>query len=84
MNTFKSAALVITGLALGAGSMALTAMCTPPADPAVEETVYPNITLTPCAQEDSINCYWDAATMGNGQGSSFVNLDGTLYYPESR
>lgn len=25
----------------------------------------------PCAEEDSVNCYWDAQTMGNGKGHSF-------------
>lgn len=37
-------------------------------------------TLPPCESEDSINCYWDAQTMGNGQGSSFVNIDGQITY----
>jgi hypothetical protein len=27
--------------------------------------------LPPCAAEDSTNCYWDARTMGNGQGDSY-------------
>ncbi len=40
--------------------------------------------LTPCAEEDSHNCYWDAATMGNGTGTSFVDIDGVLYFPEMR
>ena len=25
----------------------------------------------PCAQEDSVNCYWDARTRGTGHGRSF-------------
>lgn len=25
----------------------------------------------PCAEEDSVNCYWDAQAMGNGHGHSF-------------
>lgn len=25
----------------------------------------------PCATEDSTDCYWDADTMGNGEGASF-------------
>lgn len=25
-----------------------------------------------CPTEDSLNCYWDADTMGNGQGNSYV------------
>lgn len=33
---------------------------------------------TPCATEDSINCYWDA-TMGNGEGESYIDVDGRTY-----
>jgi hypothetical protein len=40
------------------------------------------IVLTPCEQEDSANCYWDAGTSGNGVGTSFVDIDGTAYYAE--
>lgn len=36
--------------------------------------------LPPCPSEDSSNCYWDATTRGNGQGTSFVNLNGVTYY----
>lgn len=36
--------------------------------------------LPPCATEDSTNCYWDADTMGNGEGLSFIDIDGTVYY----
>jgi hypothetical protein len=42
----------------------------------------PTLTLPPCVSEDSVNCYWDAARMGNGTGTSFVNIDGVYYYPE--
>ena len=38
-------------------------------------------TLPPCPTEDSTNCYWDASTHGNGQGISFIDLKGDLYYP---
>lgn len=34
--------------------------------------------FTPCAREDSRNCYWDAQTRGNGHGHSFVNLAGDV------
>jgi hypothetical protein len=40
----------------------------------------PNLLLPPCAQEDSVNCYWDARVMGNGTGESFINWNGVLYY----
>lgn len=50
---------------------------------AVEAEALPTLNLPPCEQEDSENCYWDAARMGNGLGRSFVNIDGTYYYEES-
>lgn len=36
--------------------------------------------MEPCKHEDSANCYWDAAERGNGQGDSFVDIDGVAYY----
>lgn len=33
-----------------------------------------------CAQEDSANCVWDARIRGNGQGDSFIDVNGTAYY----
>lgn len=30
--------------------------------------------LLPCPTEDSIGCYWDADTMGNGQGNDVITL----------
>jgi hypothetical protein len=38
--------------------------------------------LPPCPTEDSSDCYWDAATMGNGQGRSFIDEHGTLTYTD--
>lgn len=29
--------------------------------------------LAPCPTEDSVNCYWDASTMGNGRGTDFIS-----------
>lgn len=29
---------------------------------------------TPCPEEDSVNCYWDAGTAGNGRGHSFYSI----------
>lgn len=37
------------------------------------------VLLPPCAAEDSNNCRWDASTMGNGRGASFITvLDRTV------
>lgn len=35
--------------------------------------------LPACATEDSTNCVWDAERSGNGQGTSFVDLNGVVY-----
>ena len=38
---------------------------------------------TPCPEEDSPDCYWDASTRGNGVGTSFVNIGGNILpFPE--
>lgn len=33
-----------------------------------------------CEVEDSQNCFWDAGTSGNGEGESFLDIDGKAYY----
>lgn len=38
--------------------------------------------LPPCPTEDSDDCYWDAPSMGNGSGRSFVTVDGTTTYTD--
>ena len=38
--------------------------------------------LPPCSAEDQHNCYFDASTIGNGVGHSYVDLNGTLIYPK--
>lgn len=38
------------------------------------------LTLSQCATEDSTNCVWNAATQGNGQGRSFIDINGVAYY----
>lgn len=42
----------------------------------------PSPALPPCAAEDSDNCFWDATVRGNGEGRSFVSLDGVVYLAE--
>jgi len=39
-----------------------------------------NAMTTPCAAEDSLNCYWSGSTMGNGQGSSYVTISNDLIF----
>jgi hypothetical protein len=36
--------------------------------------------LLPCVTEDSDNCWWDATEHGNGEGLSFVVIDGKVTY----
>lgn len=38
--------------------------------------------LPPCQYEDEQNCYWDAQRMGDGNGWSFININGTYIYFE--
>lgn len=34
-----------------------------------------------CQAEDSVGCYWDASTAGNGTGTSFLALsEGVIIY----
>lgn len=40
------------------------------AGPVFEKTWHSG--YAPCAAEDSLACYWDASTMGNGLGRSFL------------
>ena len=51
--------------------------------PTAATHVIPRI-LPPCAYEDRDNCYWDAAHRGNGQGQSFVSLNGQVIYLPTR
>jgi hypothetical protein len=49
----------------------------------VAGTSWPGV-WPPCPTEDSVACYWDAGTAGNGHGRSFVALpDGTVVYLDS-
>lgn len=38
------------------------------------------VSFPACATEDSTNCFWNADTMGNGTGNSFIDINGTAYY----
>lgn len=45
-----------------------------------QHSLFDRALTTPCAEEDSDNCYWNASLQGNGEGSSFVVVNGTTYY----
>lgn len=71
-NTKRSrliATLAIVGTLITGGAALTAAASTAPVS-----------ALPACAHEDSDNCYWDAKTQGNGQGRSFVSLNGVTYY----
>lgn len=59
-----------TSLALLTGGMLSLAVASCIALAAVPHA--DDTTLPPCPTEDSDNCYWDADTMGNGQGTDSV------------
>ena len=42
--------------------------------------IAPTSDLPACEFEDSTNCVWNADSQGNGQGRSFINLNGTIHY----
>jgi hypothetical protein len=79
---------VATTAILTTATWALVACATPPAEPAAQPTVevvpaakpIDLFTLPACPAEDSDNCLWDAATQGNGIGTSFIAYHGEHYY----
>lgn len=46
--------------------------------PAVDEISQTG--MVDCPFEVSTNCYWDAERLGNGEGESFVDVNGKAYY----
>lgn len=49
---------------------------------ALEVDVLQERTLRPCPAEDSENCIWNAQTMGNLSGRSFIRWEGVTYFAE--
>lgn len=68
-ETFTRALGVALGLGIAAGVMVAAADAEAPDLPA-------------CEQEDSTNCVWNAQDQGNGEGESFVDVDGETFYEE--
>lgn len=53
--------------------------------PATQDTI--NLPIRPCTEDGTVDysCYWDAATMGNGEGNSYVVDDkGHVIYLDAR
>lgn len=38
------------------------------------------LAIPECPTEDSSNCLWIATQHGNGQGATFLDINGTAYY----
>lgn len=81
------AGVVVAGLAgFGIGAVSgpdtVTVPAPVPAAPMVKVVDHYLDTLPPCEYEDSANCIWDASEQGNGEGISFVDIDGTAYYAD--
>src|SRR5688572_17396268 len=67
-------ALTTLALVLAAGLLTIVlsaCMGRPDHNVTVIPPVLSTDTFLPCQHEDSVNCYWDADTMGNGTGRSF-------------
>lgn len=74
-STGRTVALTLAGgILAGAGVAMALANALEPADA---------VTIRACQTEDSVNCYWRADTMGNGEGRSFVDLNGHFYVEQT-
>jgi hypothetical protein len=71
LRHFRNIALTIAFLL---GIAALSGYGAPSRDQVTRDS------LPACQTEDSDNCYWDAQTMGNGQGHSFYVIAGNVTY----
>ena len=65
-------------------SIGLVAACVPDPIPVVDGGYVDPATIaealdTPCVVEDDVNCFWRADLVGNGEGTSFVNIDGHIF-----
>ena len=60
-------------LTLAAGAVLTMAPAQAATAPTPHGVVSPMLSK-PCAAEDSINCFWDAGSMGNGTGHSFYSV----------
>lgn len=68
MKNFLTALTICLSIFVG------TELAAPARAGEVEVAHHMTFMTTPCAMEDSINCYWDASVRGNGQGHSFYSI----------
>lgn len=74
------------GLVVDHEGLAETAEAQPEAEALAEATGAPVVeegapeVTTLCETEDATNCIWDAQNQGNGEGQSFIDIDGTAVY----
>lgn len=66
--------IAIVALIIGAVYAAWTSQPAPEPTPTFTDMQLPM--LPPCETEDSNNCYWDADTMGNGEGHDSIVVEG--------
>lgn len=77
MNRWTATGLAIVVLVMGGGyAYALT----PDPVDAATGGLSSATALPPCATEDSHDCYWNARVQGNGEGRSFVDIGGVVYF----
>ena len=70
-------------MGVGVGVLAGVGIAAPPQERFFEAPSY-GYSVPPCAAEDSPGpCFWDASTMGNGRGRSFVvGVDQVVRYSD--
>lgn len=74
MRIVNTAIAVATGAVITLGSLVAGQARATDSGYSIHHTqpmAVPRWMTRPCAEEDSVNCYWDAQTMGNGRGHSF-------------
>lgn len=74
----------LTALTLTATAVTLTPAPVHAVDRDVAVNRWTRTHLDACPEEDSRNCLWDAATVGNQIGMSFVDVNGRALYLEAR
>lgn len=80
-STKSAIANIATAVALFVGTSALAIYAL---NVYTEDRGMDTLGLPPCETEDQLqpSCYWDADHQGNGEGLSFVSINGTITYED--